>query len=64
MINKSEAIRPYGIILIENSIAVNYPSPMQQFKEGFEYEKYRERIEKTLKAMPKGVNNESSALTS
>ncbi len=44
VVRNSAAIRPYGIVLIENKDRKAYPQPAVQFGENFNYEKYRNKI--------------------
>lgn len=58
VVNNSASIRPYGIVLIEDSAVMKYPPPVEQFGENFKYSKYKDRIEKG------SMENISSASTS
>jgi hypothetical protein len=40
VVNRSADIRPYGIVLIEHK--KGYPSPLAQFGENFDYNKYKD----------------------
>lgn len=50
VINKSKDVRPYGIILVEKTAKVGYPSIQQQFKKEFVYTDFKDKIESYLKS--------------
>ena len=45
VIRKPSAIRPYGIVLIEETMAQKYPNALEQFKEKFTYVNFKAQIE-------------------